>query len=132
PPPEPPHRFQPRFQVGARLGSLVPGGNLVGDDFTVLNQNVPMTDYVKPGIALEGDVGLHFARAWTFYGGWEVGFLERGDKNSNATKRPLSNYLGLGFRLDTNSDGDVGFLMDLGFGYRWLSFPVTNTAGGYD
>jgi len=133
PPPEPPHRFTPRFQIAARLGSLVPGGNLVGDEVAILNFNVPMTDYVKPGIAIEGDIGLHFARAWTFYGGWELGFLERGDKNANANKTPVSNYLGLGFFFDSNSEGDVGFVMDMGMGYRWLTFPVVNSNGtGYD
>jgi hypothetical protein len=133
PPPEPPHRFHPRFQIGARLGSLVPAGNLVGDQtIDFFNQNVPMSDYVKSGIAIEGDIGFHFSRAWTFYGGWELGFLEKGDKNANASKQPVSNYLGMGFKFDSNSEGDVGFLMDLGFGYRWLSVPITNTTGTYN
>ena len=127
PPPRP--RFRPRLQLGARFGSLIPGGNLVGSSGLVGNAQVPMSDYVRPGGALEADVGLHFSPAWTFYGFWELGQLAKGARNADAADAASSNFVGVGFLANTSPRGPVGLLFDIGAGYRWVSFPVAGGPG---
>ena len=130
PPPPPRPAFRPRFQLGARFGTLMPGGNLVGSSSLVGNTQIPLTDYVHPGAAFEADVGLHFSPAWTFYGFWELGQLAKGGRNADAPDTASSNFVGVGFLANTNPRGPLGLLFDIGAGYRWVSFPIASSAGG--
>jgi len=125
PQPEPPPRFQPKFTLGARIGTLIPGGNLVGSSGRD-SSGLPMTNYVKPGLALEGDLGFHFSPSWTVYGFWEVGLLAKGNQVGNPTDNPISNFIGVGVNANTSPRGPLGFFIDVAVGYRWMTFSVEN------
>ena len=122
PQPEPPPRFQPRFTIGARLGTITPGGNLVGTP--ALRNEVPLTNAVSSGLAIEGDVGFHFGPSWTVYGFWEVGLLAKGSAVGNPSETPVSNFVGLGINANTSPRGPLGFFFDIAAGYRWLAFSA--------
>lgn len=131
PPPPPPPRpaFNPAFQLGAKLGSIAPSGTLSdsGDSSSFATSDVPMSNVSKAGWAFEGNVGIHFSPAWTFYGFWEYGAVGRGSANSNAADASTLNTLGLGLNATTSPRGPVGFLADISLGYRWFNFSQTTT-----
>ena len=132
PAPTPPTpRFQPKWSLGARLGTMSPGGDLLGAPTTALaaTNSVRMTDYVGTGFAIEGDAGLHFSPSWTVYGFWELWLLARGTKNSDATGTARSNAIGVGLHTNTSPRGPVGFYLDVAIGYRWLTFPMRSGFG---
>jgi hypothetical protein len=122
PQPEPPPRFVPRFTLGARVGTLTPGGSLVGGQ--PLGQDIKLTDYVRSGLGLEGDVGFHFSPSWTVYGFWELGLFAKGSTVGNPTETPVSNFIGIGVNANTSPRGPIGFFVDIAAGYRWLGFSV--------
>ena len=125
-------RFQPSWSFGGRFGTISPGktGDIIGGSNNGANRdNLPVRNYVGGGVAIEGDVGYHFSPAWTFYGFWEHGFLGKGDTNSGVSGDASSNFVGFGMNANTNPDGPIGFYFDVGAGYRWLSFPYSNTSG---
>jgi len=130
PPPRP--AFQPAFMMGARIGQITPGGNLVGDSGS--SSNVEMSQYATPGWSFEGDVGLHFSPSWTLYGFWEYGQLGRADA-AKQPERPTTNAVGMGLNANTSPHGPIGFVVDVALGYRWLALSQTtmqsNGAGGF-
>ncbi len=135
--PPPPPRFQPAWVLGGRFGTLSPGKNsslIGGSQNGTAGDDVPLKSYVGSGIALEADVGYHFAPSWTFYGFWEHGFLGKGDVNSGVSGDSSSNFVGLGFQANTNPRGPLGFYFDVGAGYRWLtlSYATGQTGPGAD
>ena len=122
PQPEPPPRFVPRFTLGARVGTLIPGGSLVGGNNGA--SDVAMTNFVHSGVGLEGDVGYHFGPSWTVYGFWELGLLAKGTAVGNPSETPISNFVGIGVNANTSPRGPIGFFVDIAAGYRWLTFST--------
>ncbi len=129
PPPPPPPRpaFNPAFQLGAKFGSLAPSGSLSDSGDSTFGSDVPMSNFAKAGWAFEGNLGIHFSPAWTFYGFWEYGALGRGSANANAADSSSLNTIGLGLNATTSPRGPVGFLADISLGYRWFNFSQTTT-----
>jgi hypothetical protein len=81
-----------------------------------------MSEYARAGLAVEGDLGIHFSPAWTFYGFWEYGMLGRGSANINAPDSSAMNTVGIGFNANSTPRGPVGFYFDVAAGYRWFNF----------
>ncbi|MGZ3418814.1 MAG: hypothetical protein ACXVEE_13160 [Polyangiales bacterium] len=134
PPPAPPPTFEPAWNLGVRVGSMQPGGYLLGSgsdsssSFYSTKPSVKMTDLASTGWMFEADVGYHFSPAWTFYFFWEHGELGRGDLNGAASSGPSTNALGIGFNANTSPHGAVGFYFDIGASYRWMQIPSVATA----
>jgi hypothetical protein len=137
PPPPPPRRpyFEPAWTLGARLGSILPGGYLTGGGtqttggVSIVRDGDKMTNVSGSGVSLEGDVGFHFSPSWTFYGFWEHGFLASGERNQAATSKLQTNFIGLGINANTTPQGPIGFYFDVAFGYRWLQYTELVPAG---
>ena len=134
PPPPPPARryFDPAWVLGVRVGTLLPGGNLIGRNSssssygtTVYDngEKVVASNYLKTGWSLEGNVGFHFSPAWTIYGYWEHGRFGNGADNASATGDGVTNSVGAGLNANANPRGAVGLLLDIGVGWRWLQVP---------
>lgn len=125
PPPRP--AFQPAFNLGVRFGSINPGGTLAKEAST--SSDVEMSQYVKSGWSIEGDVGLHFSPSWTFYGFWEHGQLGRANTEVQPSN-PVTNAVGIGMNANTSPNAPFGFVFDIALGYRWLTSPIL--VGGVD
>ncbi len=138
PPPPPAARryFYPAWNFGARLGTLSPSGNLIGQNSNTYSgttyydngEKVPASRYLKTGWSLEGDIGFHFSPAWTLYGFWEHGRMGLGSSNELASGDAVTNAIGIGLNANANPRGAVGLLLDIGVGWRWLKFPTLDAA----
>jgi hypothetical protein len=84
------------------------------------------------GPAVEVDAGARLGRRYIVYGFWEHAFMGTGGDPSWRTTMPFqgspvfgdqtsarTDYPGIGFRWSSRPDS-VGFLVDLGIGYRWF------------
>ncbi len=116
PPPPPP--FEPAFNLGVRVGSVTPGGNLAGDDAEAGR----FDRIASSGWMFETDAGFHFSPSWTFYGFWE--HARFGKPSGSAVDAPSANMVGIGMNANTSPNGPVGFYFDVGAGYRWLAVPT--------
>ncbi len=130
-PPPPPriHHRAPRSSVwlGARVGWFSPFGGIYvqnsAADGYLLQETVPMRDYLSGGPLLEADVGVRVARYYTVFVLWERAQLGagRGDAGRLGSHGTFdggdSDYWGLGLRASTNPDR-VGFVTELTLGYR--------------
>jgi hypothetical protein len=87
-----------------------------------------MRDYMGSGTAFQADIGYRASPAWTPYGFFEYGSYKRGGANADTDDKPSSTAVGFGLNANTNPDGPVGFLFDIGIGYRWITVPYA--AGG--
>jgi hypothetical protein len=135
--------------VGGRVGALFPFGNAYdlpsADPYYSYGES--WEGLASGGLALEGDVGVRFSRRYIIYGFWEHGFMGTGGDPSwrsatathlvNADNSAVANFgdqtsaytdfPGLGFRWSSRPDM-VGFLIDLGLGYRWFHESWANGA----
>lgn len=134
PPYAPPPTFEPAWTLGVRVGSMSPGGYIIGGDSGSSDYNIystsrsqKMSTLASSGWMFEGDVGYHFSPAWTFYGFWEHGELGRGDLNGSAGSGPSTNAIGIGFNANTSPRGAVGFYFDIGAAYRWMTLEDVST-----
>jgi hypothetical protein len=132
PPPAPPMHRSPYASlfVGARAGALFPFGHAyaTGRDY-YSEYGEDWAGLATGGPLLELDVGVRFARHFTLYGFWEHAWMGKGSDPSWRAPAPGSNfgnqqsattdYPGLGFRWSSRPSS-VGFLIDLGLGYRWF------------
>ncbi len=124
PQPPPPPEFQPAWMLGLRLGSMTPGGDR--------NTGTALRDVVAPGWLIEGNLGYHFSPSWTIYGFWEHGQLGKRAQSEGASNAPTTNAIGVGMNANTSPRGPVGFLFDIGVGYRWMSVPTQTGVGQYE
>jgi hypothetical protein len=116
--------------LGARVGALFPFGNAyaTGRD-AYYEYGEDWGGLATGGPAVEADVGVRFGRAFILYGFWEHAWMGKGSDPSWRAPDPGSNfgdqtsattdYPGLGFRWSSRPSS-VGFLIDLGLGYRWF------------
>jgi hypothetical protein len=132
PPPAPPLHRAPytSLWLGARVGALFPFGNAYATGRDYYSEYGEKWDGLATGGPLvEADVGVRFARAFILYGFWEHAWMGKGSDPSWRTPDPGSNFgdqtsattdfTGLGFRWSSRPS-HVGFLIDLGLGYRWF------------
>ncbi len=113
------------LELGARVGANIPGGDLLRD--------VPASNLLRPGPTLQLHAGVRFSPSWTFFGGYEYGSFEHGSRWSSAADAPSTHAVTVGFRGVTTPRGSVGFLFEIGGGWRWLNFTAGNNksvAGG--
>ncbi|MET0594424.1 MAG: hypothetical protein ABW133_17105 [Polyangiaceae bacterium] len=131
PPPAPPMQRAPftSLFVGARVGALFPFGNAYDTD-PYYNQGEKWDWLATGGPVIEGDVGVRFARSFIVYGFWEHAWMGKGSDPSWRTPPPsgsgfgdqqsaTTDFTGLGFRWSSRPS-TIGFLLDLGLGYRWF------------
>lgn len=138
PPPPPPtfHRAPvSALWLGARLGALFPFGSVYTTGYDPSGYYAfgeSWSGLASGGPSVEVNVGGRFGRRYIIYGFWEHAFMGTGgdptwrttmiyqgspalgDQTSAST-----DYPGLGFRWSSRPDS-VGFLVDLGVGYRWF------------
>jgi hypothetical protein len=123
--------------VGARLGALFPFGAAYTIDYDIYGYYAygrNWSDLATGGPAFEADLGARIARRYIVYGFWEHGILGTGgDPNLRTVsltgmpggptlgeqKSASTDLAGLGFRWSSRPDS-VGFVVDLGIGYRWF------------
>jgi hypothetical protein len=78
-------------------------------------------NYVKPGLALEVDVGARLAKRYLPYVFYEHGFMGLGHRFEGSNASAQTNLFGLGFRYTAFDVDSVGLLTDLSFGFRSLT-----------
>jgi hypothetical protein len=121
--------------VGARLGALFPFGSAytIGyDPSGYYAYGESWSGLASGGPSFEADVGARIARRYIIYGFWEHAFMGTGGDATWRTNpvamgtAPLgeqnsasTDLAGLGFRWSSRPD-TVGFVVDLGIGYRWF------------
>jgi hypothetical protein len=136
PPPPPTYHRSPNgaLWVGARLGALFPFGSAYTIDYDQYGYayGEAWSGLASGGPSFEADLGARIARKYIVYGFWEHGFMGTGG-NADFRSRvwalgtaPLgeqksasTDLAGLGFRWSSRPDS-VGFVVDLGIGYRWF------------
>lgn len=138
-PPPPPAVFHraplSALWVGARLGALFPFGNAYTTGYDPSGYYAfgeSWSGMASGGPVVEGDLGVRVARRYIIYGFWEHGWMGTGGDPTWRTSVPYAggppfgdqtsastDYPGLGFRWTSRPDS-VGFVIDLGLGYRWF------------
>jgi hypothetical protein len=119
-----PRPFEERASLGLRLNFLSPG-----DESRVTQGGAPLGSYVGSGTGLELDLGYRISPSWTPYVFYEHGWFRPGDANAGSADAVRSSFAGVGLRANTNPDGPIGFLFDIGVGYRWLTVPFAPGSG---
>ena len=113
--------------VGARVGAFFPFGNAY-DTSPYYNEGEKWDWLATGGPVIEGDVGMRFGRSFILYGFWEHAWMGKGSdpswraatgSNFGDQKSASTDFTGLGFRWSSRPS-TVGFLLDLGLGYRWF------------
>ena len=122
PPPVLPRDAPPRtaLWVGARLGVLIPFGNLWVDGFSSYYRRRAFSDYASPGPVFEIDLGARLARHYNVFALWEHAALGTGsldDRSFGGQDWGATNLFGVGFRFSTDPSR-VGFVVEIGLGYR--------------
>jgi hypothetical protein len=75
-------------------------------------------NYVRPGLALEADVGARLAKRYLPYLFFEHGIMGVGHRFEGANASAQTNLYGIGFRYTAFDVDSVGLLTDLSFGVR--------------
>ncbi len=115
----------PRYSlwVGGRLGLLVYGGGIYGDN-NVQGTVESMHSFVTDGLGLEADVGARISRRYIPYLALELGLVGPGSHFQNGASSAGTSFIGVGFRFLAGDVDAVSFASDLSFGFRRLE--VTN------
>jgi hypothetical protein len=117
-PPAPPVRA-PKYALwlGGRLGVIAYGGGLYLDNRTT--GDVETTgNFVRPGLALEVDVGARLAKRYIPYVAIELGVMGAGHRFDGTAASATTTFVGAGFRYLAGDPDDVAFLGDVSFGFR--------------
>jgi hypothetical protein len=112
--------------LGARLGFLAYGGGLYVED---PNTGAVETtgNFIKPGAALEFDVGARLARRYLPYVGVELGLAAPGRRFDAIDTHSSTTFAGVGFRYLAGDVDTVAFVSDISFGLR--RFQASNVTG---
>jgi hypothetical protein len=114
--------------LGARLGFLAYGGGLyVGDVNTGAVETTG--NFIRPGAALEVDIGARLAGHYVPYAGVEFGLAAPGRRFNATDTRTDTVFYGVGFRYVAGDINSVAFVSDLSFGVR--RFNASNSTGGW-
>jgi hypothetical protein len=110
--------------LSARLGILAYMGGLY-----LINANSVETvgNFVKPGLALEFDVGARLGRRFIPYLALEGGLVGAGHRFEGTTTNAGTSFVGLGLRLLSGDVDSASFASDISFGFR--KFQVSNASG---
>lgn len=112
---EPKHAPKFSLYTGLNVGVIGYGG-----DFFYNQTGAPETtgNLVGSGLSFEIDVGARLGKRYIPYAVWEHAFLAPGHRFENTDTKASSDFVGLGFRLIAGDVDSVGFLSDLGIGFR--------------
>ncbi len=123
---KPDHRA-PKYALtlGARVGWLIPSGNLWHDGFIVdriccLYESRAWDDVASPGPMLELDAGARISRNYVVFGFWEFASLGKGDvvgDEFGGQSRGQTHHIGAGMRFSSNPD-DLGIILEIALGWR--------------
>ncbi len=123
---EPRHAPRNAFWLGARLGLLAYGGGLyVGDQNTGAVETTG--NFIRPGAALEFDVGARLARHYVPYFGVELGLAAPGRRFDSTDTQTGTTFVGVGFRYIAGDTDSVAFVSDISFGIR--RFTASSSTG---
>jgi hypothetical protein len=75
-------------------------------------------NFVRPGLALEADIGARLAKRYLPYVFFEHGFMGQGHRFDGSNASAQTNLYGVGFRYTAFDVDNVGLLTDLSFGVR--------------
>lgn len=124
------------LSFGARGGATVGNGGLIlvkryqGGSSSIVRRQQLMWE--ASGATIAPEVGIRFAPAWTLFAGYEFG---RMTADHAGTVTFFSHAPHLGVRLVTNRRRSVGFVLEMGAGYRILSIdrgPIVHTTMGFE
>lgn len=104
--------------LGGRLGLLLSGGAVYHD--VASGNDVPVSDMITNGLALEGDIGARISRRYIPYLGLELGLVGAGKRFNGESAQAGTGFLGLGFRFLAGDVDSVSFASDISFGFRKL------------
>lgn len=111
----------PALALGARVGPMTAEGTIT----LPISPTMKSTEaYTGTGRTFGGEVGVHFAPSWTFFGSYDYGSLERTSMLAMIDDFQ-THTVAAGFRGTTNRRSHIGFVTELGAGYRWLSLSKT-------
>ena len=118
----------PKFSLytGPRLGAIGFGGYFYQNE---LGEGETTGNFIKPGVALEADVGARLGRRYIPYLFFEHTFAGAGHRFDGSSASAQANFYGLGFRYVGGDVDTVGFLTDLAIGFRSIS--VSNNGNTY-
>jgi hypothetical protein len=114
---EPTHAPRNALWLGARLGVLAYGGGLYIDD---PNAGTAETtgNFIRPGGALELNVGARLARRYIPYLTFELGLGAAGRRFDGTDTRVSTTFAGIAFRYVAGDVNSVAFVSELAFGFR--------------
>jgi hypothetical protein len=84
-------------------------------------------NFVRPGVALEADVGTRVARRYLPYLVYEQGIMGAGHRFDGTSTSASTSFYGIGFRYLAGDVDGVSFASDLSVGMR--KFQVSNSGG---
>ena len=115
---EPKHA--PRFALytGLNIGAIGYGGDFF---YNQTGAHETTGNLVGSGLSFELDVGARLGKRYIPYAVWEHAFLAPGHRFENTDTKASSDFVGLGFRLIAGNVDSVGFLSDLGIGFRTVT-----------
>jgi hypothetical protein len=114
---EPTHAPRNALWLGARLGVLAYGGGLYIDD---PNAGTAETtgNFIRPGGALELNVGARLAHRYVPYLTFELGLGAAGRRFDGTDTRVSTTFAGIAFRYVAGDVNSVAFVSELAFGFR--------------
>ncbi len=113
-------KHAPEFSLFAsgNVGIIGYGGNFFEN---AANASESTGNFVTPGASFELDVGARLGARYIPYLAWEHAFLAAGHRFEGTGATASSDYVGLGFRLIAGNVDNVGFLSELGIGFRTVT-----------
>lgn len=116
--------------LGGGLGLLVYSGGLFVSDPQPApgSSGIETTaDFVRPGLAVQVDVGARLAHRYIPYVTLELGFVGAGRRFDGTPTSASTSFIGTGFRYLAGDANSVSFVGDISFGFR--KFQVSNATG---
>ena len=112
-----PHAPRYSLWLGGQLGVLAYGGGMYLDDPGTQAQET-VGNFVKPGLAVELDVGVRIERRYIPYLVGELGLVGAGRRFDGTSATASTSFAGIGFRFLAGDVNGVSLISDLSFGVR--------------
>jgi hypothetical protein len=122
----------PRYSLwlGGNLGFLVYSGALYINDPNPQSSGIETTgNFVRPGLAIQPDIGVRLGRRYIPYVTLEVGVVGAGRRFDGAPGHTTAStyFAGVGFRYLAGDVDSISFAGDISLGVR--KFQVSNASG---
>lgn len=112
--------------VGGSLGLLAHSGSFYSIPPDA-SQAESTGNFVKPGLAIEADVGARLGRRYIPYVAVELGFMGAGHRFTGTSTSASSSFFGVGVRYQAGDVNTVSFASDISVGVR--QFRLSNAGG---